>query len=102
MPLLYEECQLIAKQFRSFVTLASCRLSPRIASPLADSSIIVGTVQIQGMAFGGMQAIKSVEVSIYGGVVGVQLASSALTLGKYAWPQLVLQANLPQETHVLS
>lgn len=60
------------------------------------------TVQIQGVAFGGMHSVKGVEVSIDGGKTWQAARFVGPDLGKYAWRQFVLQARLPAGSHKLA
>lgn len=74
-----------------------------INSPLPeDGPQAAGTVQIHGVAFGGMHAVKGVEVSIDGGKTWQAARLVGPDMGKYAWRQFVLQAQLPKGTHVLA
>ncbi|MCZ2406701.1 MAG: sulfite oxidase [Burkholderiales bacterium] len=74
-----------------------------INSPLPeDGPQAAGAVQIHGVAFGGMHAVKGVEVSIDGGKTWKAARLVGPDMGKYAWRQFVLQAQLPKGTHVLA
>ncbi|MGE8317487.1 MAG: sulfite oxidase [Comamonas sp.] len=73
-----------------------------INSPLPEDGAAAGTVQIHGVAFGGMNAIKGVEVSIDGGKTWRPARLVGPDMGKYAWRQFALQATLPKGTHVLA
>ncbi len=74
-----------------------------INSPLPeDGPQAAGMVQIHGVAFGGMHAVKGVEVSIDGGKTWKAARLVGPDMGKYAWRQFVLQAQLPKGTHVLA
>ena len=74
-----------------------------INSPIPeDGNQAAGMVQIQGVAFGGMNAVKGVEVSIDGGKTWKQARLVGPDMGKYAWRQFVLQAELPKGTHQLA
>ena len=75
-----------------------------INSPLPeDGKLKAGsTAQIQGVAFGGMHAVKGVEVSIDGGKTWKAARLIGPDLGKYAWRQFVLQAKLPAGSHMLA
>lgn len=74
-----------------------------INSPLPeDGTLKAGsTAQIHGVAFGGMHAVKGVEVSIDGGKTWQAARFVGPDLGKYAWRQFVLQAKLPAGSHKL-
>ena len=73
-----------------------------INSPLPGSGTQAGTVQIHGVAFGGMHGVKGVEVSIDGGKTWRAARLVGPDMGRYAWRQFVLQAQLPKGTHVLA
>lgn len=74
-----------------------------INSPIPeDGNQATGLVQIQGVAFGGMNAVKGVEVSIDGGKTWKQARLVGPDMGKYAWRQFVLQAQLPKGTYQLA
>ena len=74
-----------------------------INSPIPeDGNQAAGTVQIQGVAFGGMNAVKGVEVSIDGGKTWKQARLIGPDMGKYAWRQFALQADLPKGTYTLA
>ncbi|MEI8028843.1 MAG: sulfite oxidase [Comamonadaceae bacterium] len=73
-----------------------------INSPYPDSGTLgVGTVQIHGVAFGGLQGVKSVDVSTDGGKTWQAARFIGPDMGKYAWRQFVLQAKLAAGSHVL-
>lgn len=66
-----------------------------INAPLPeDGAIKAGRVQIHGVAFGGTHAVKGVEVSTDGGKTWTAAKFVGPDLGKYAWRQFVLEANL--------
>ncbi|CAM4254786.1 Sulfite oxidase [Comamonas aquatilis] len=74
-----------------------------INSPLPeDGAQAPGLVQIHGVAFGGMNGIKGVEVSTDGGKTWKAARLVGPDMGKYAWRQFVLQAQLPKGSHVLA
>ena len=74
-----------------------------INSPIPeDGNQSAGKVQIQGVAFGGMNAVKGVEVSIDGGKTWKQARLIGPDMGKYAWRQFALQADLPKGTYTLA
>ncbi|NMM81830.1 sulfite oxidase [Acidovorax sp. SRB_14] len=75
-----------------------------INGPLPDDGQIAAgaPVQIHGVAFGGLHAVKGVEVSIDGGKTWQAARFVGPDLGKYAWRQFVLQAKLPAGTHTLA
>ena len=75
-----------------------------INSPLPeDGTLKAGSMaQIEGVAFGGMHAVKGVEVSIDGGKTWQAARFVGPDLGKYAWRQFVLQAKLPAGSHLLA
>ncbi|AZG10720.1 sulfite oxidase [Pigmentiphaga sp. H8] len=74
-----------------------------INSPVPeDGTQAAGTVQIHGVAFGGLNGIKGVEVSLDGGKTWRAARLVGPDMGKYAWRQFVLQATLPKGKHVLA
>jgi len=74
-----------------------------INSPISEgNSPAAGLVQIQGVAFGGMNAVKKVEVSIDGGKNWREARLVGPDLGKYAWRQFVLSAQLPAGNYTLA
>nr|WP_194273967.1 sulfite oxidase [Variovorax paradoxus] len=74
-----------------------------INSPTHESGkLVAGTVQIHGVAFGGLDAVKRVEVSVDGGKTWADAQFIGPDLGKFAWRQFVLQARLPGGTHTLA
>ncbi|RCW63226.1 DMSO/TMAO reductase YedYZ molybdopterin-dependent catalytic subunit [Pseudorhodoferax soli] len=73
-----------------------------ITSPGADAGQVrSGRTQIQGVAFGGLHAVSKVEVSTDGGENWQVARLVGPDLGKYAWRQFALSANLPTGTHTL-
>ena len=73
-----------------------------INSPTVDSGTIkTGMVQVQGVAFGGTDAVKRVEVSIDGGKTWADARFVGPDLGKFAWRQFALGVRLPAGTHTL-
>ena len=74
-----------------------------INSPGSDSAPLEkGRVQISGVAFGGLHAVKRVEVSVDGGKTWVDVRFVGPDMGKYAWRQFVLETRLPAGQHVLA
>lgn len=61
-----------------------------------------GTVQIHGVAFGGLNAVRRVEVSLNGGRTWQQARLVGPDLGKYAWRQFVLHARVTPGEYVLA
>ena len=61
-----------------------------------------GWVQIHGVAMGGMQAPRRVEVSIDGGNSWRDASFIGPNLGRYAWRPFVLQAQLKPGTYVMA
>ncbi len=61
-----------------------------------------GLVQIYGVAFGGADPLKGVEVSIDGGKSWKSAALIGPDLGKFAWRTFVLPANLKPGTHTIA
>lgn len=74
-----------------------------INSPSPDSGPLKpGMAQIHGVAFGGLNPVRGVEVSLDGGKTWQVARFVGPDLGKYAWRQFVLQARLPAGNHVLA
>ena len=74
-----------------------------INSPLPESGPLkAGLAQINGVAFGGMNAVKGVEVSIDGGKTWQAARLVGPDLGKYAWREFVLAARLPAGNFTLA
>lgn len=67
-----------------------------ITSPNGETGEVVnaGKLQVQGLAFGGMTAVKQVEVSVDGGKNWVMASFVGPDLGKYAWRQFVVGVDL--------
>ncbi|HEV8258019.1 MAG TPA: sulfite oxidase, partial [Casimicrobiaceae bacterium] len=61
-----------------------------------------GWLQINGVAFGGMNAVRRVEVSVDGGKTWKDARLVGPDLGRYAWRQFVLQAELKPGTYVMA
>jgi sulfite dehydrogenase len=57
-------------------------------------SVEAGSVLIEGVAFGGMTAAKSVDVSLDGGQTWTPARFVGPDLGRYAWRQFVLPVRL--------
>ena len=74
-----------------------------INSPAPDAAgVRAGLVQVQGVAFGGLNGIKRVEVSLDGGKTWNDARLTGPDLGRYAWRQFVLPARLPAGSHTLA
>jgi len=73
-----------------------------INSPLPDGRPKAGLVQIAGVAFGGINAVKSVEVSTDGGKTWKQARFIGPDLGRYAWRPFVLAAKLERGNYTLT
>ena len=67
-----------------------------------DSAHREGWMQINGVAFGGMHAVKGVEVSIDGGKTWQQARLVGPDLGKYAWRQFVLPAHFARGNYIVA
>ncbi len=61
-----------------------------------------GRAVISGVAFGGAEAVKRVEVSIDGGKTWREARFIGPDLGKYAWRQFALSVQLPPGTHTIA
>ena len=68
----------------------------------AAAPLKAGLVQVHGVAFGGTQGIKAVEVSVDGGKTWQAARLVGPDLGRFAWRQFVLPVKLPAGTHVLA
>ena len=67
-----------------------------INSPHVDRGPVkAGTVQILGVAFGGLNAVAKVEVSLDGGKTWTAARFVGPDLGKYAWRQFAFVAKMP-------
>jgi sulfite dehydrogenase len=67
-----------------------------------DAPLRSGFVQIHGVAMGGMNAARRVEVSVDGGRTWRDAAFFGPNLGRYAWRQFVLQAQLRPGSYQLA
>ena len=65
-------------------------------------SLKSGWVQIHGVAMGGMQAVRLVEVSIDGGQSWREARLVGPDLGRFAWRQFVLPVKLEPGNYVLA
>ncbi|GLS41493.1 sulfite oxidase [Mesorhizobium tianshanense] len=70
-----------------------------VTAPLEDSK--AGSVQITGVAFGGMNAVASVEVSTDGGQTWQKAEFVGPDLGRFAWRLFVLPVDLAPGTYTL-
>ena len=61
-----------------------------------------GWVQIHGVAMGGMQAPRRVEVSLDGGNSWREASFIGPNMGRYAWRPFVLQTQLKPGAHVIA
>lgn len=84
------------------MTVKSWINSPSAEDGPSSGQIKAGTVQIQGVAFGGLNAVKGVEVSIDGGKTWQAARLVGPDLGKYAWRQFVLQARLGSGSYTMA
>ncbi|OZI66974.1 SorT family sulfite dehydrogenase catalytic subunit [Bordetella genomosp. 11] len=66
----------------------------------SEGTLPPGPYVIRGVAFGGMDAVKSVDVSIDGGKTWRQAAFVGPDLGKYAWRQFALRVDLKPGDYV--
>ena len=74
-----------------------------ITAPGADGEAVkAGRALVRGVAFGGIHAVKRVDVSIDGGKTWKQAALVGPDLGKYAWRQFALPVELPAGEHTLA
>ncbi len=74
-----------------------------INSPAPEAGAVKsGWVQIHGVAMGGMQAPRRVEVSVDGGKSWREASFIGPNLGRYAWRQFVLQTQLKPGNYTLA
>ena len=74
-----------------------------INGPLAETGPVKeGLVQIHGVAFGGTQAVKGVEVSLDGGKNWYAARLVGPDLGRFAWRQFVLSVRLAPGSYTLA
>ncbi|MCX7218224.1 MAG: sulfite oxidase [Burkholderiales bacterium] len=74
-----------------------------INSPAPDAGAVpAGLSLIKGVAFGGMQALKAVEVSIDGGASWLAAKFVGPDLGRYAWRQFVLSVKLAPGNYTIA
>ena len=74
-----------------------------INSPAPEAaSVRRGWVQIHGVAMGGMQAPRQVDVSLDGGKSWREASFIGPNLGRYAWRPFVLQTELRPGSYVLA
>ena len=71
-----------------------------IVNPLKETD--KGPIQIYGVAFGGTNDVKRVDVSIDGGKTWKQAKFIGPDLGKYAWRTFVLSADLKPGTYEIA
>ena len=73
-----------------------------INSPNPDNAQrAAGSVLVHGVAFGGLHAVKKVEVSTDGGKNWAEARFIGPDLGKFAWRQFVLATQLPAGKYLL-
>ena len=66
-----------------------------VTLPVADKgNVAAGKIAISGVAFGGMKELSKVEVSLDGGKNWKKAQLVGPDLGKFAWRQFVLEADL--------
>ncbi len=74
-----------------------------INSPAPENGPVqAGTLQIKGVAFGGINAVKAVEVSVDGGKTWKEAKFVGPDLGRYAWRQFVLAVTLPAGEYTIA
>lgn len=73
-----------------------------ISGPLPEDGVLApGLHVVRGVAFGGMYAVKRVEVSVDGGRSWQEARLAGPDLGRYAWRQFEAAVTLAAGTHVL-
>jgi sulfite dehydrogenase len=74
-----------------------------INSPAPEGGIVAaGQSLIKGVAFGGINAVKAVEVSVDGGVTWIAARFVGPDLGRYAWRQFVVSVKLAPGIYVIA
>ncbi len=74
-----------------------------INSPAPETGEVpAGDTLIQGVAFGGMHAVKTVEVSVDGGKSWKAARFIGPDMGKYAWRQFVLAVRLDAGNYTIA
>jgi DMSO/TMAO reductase YedYZ molybdopterin-dependent catalytic subunit len=68
----------------------------------AQSLLRSGRAVVQGVALGGTQAVRRVEVSTDGGERWQRAKLVGPDLGRYAWRQFALEVDLPPGEHLLA
>ena len=71
-----------------------------VTHPLMD--VQTGRVQIHGVAFGGINAVQSVDVSTDGGETWQQARFLGPDLGRFSWRPFVLAAELEPGTYTIT
>ena len=84
------------------MTVKSWINSPAPASAAEAAGVKAGPVQVQGVAFGGLNGVKRVEVSLNDGKTWSDARFVGPDLGRYAWRQFVLAVNLPAGSYTLA
>lgn len=84
------------------MTVKSWINSPAPASSAEAAGVKAGLVQVQGVAFGGLNGVKRVEVSLNDGKTWSDARFVGPDLGRYAWRQFVLAVNLPAGSYTLA
>lgn len=67
-----------------------------------EGTLKKGRTTIEGVAMGGMNEVAKVEVSTDGGASWKPARLIGPDLGRYAWRQFVLEADLPAGSHTLT
>jgi DMSO/TMAO reductase YedYZ molybdopterin-dependent catalytic subunit len=73
-----------------------------INRPTAAERLDAGRLLIHGVAFGGMQPLRRVEISSDGGQVWREASLVGPDLGKYAWRHFTAIVTVPAGTHILA
>ncbi|MGQ0751785.1 MAG: SorT family sulfite dehydrogenase catalytic subunit [Betaproteobacteria bacterium] len=72
-----------------------------INHPAGEGPVSAGLVQINGVAFAGVNAVRRVEVSVDGGRTWKEAKFFGPDLGRYAWRQFVLPVRLGAGNYTL-
>ena len=99
----YRMAPLGAKGDTSQPSVQEMSVKSWINSPHPDAAgLRSGTLQVHGVAMGGLHTVARVEVSIDGGATWGEARFIGPDIGKYAWRQFVLPVRLAPGRHVLA
>ena len=81
-------------------TMWEMKVKSWVTHPLVDAAS--GKVRIHGIAFGGINALKSVEVTADGGRTRNQAELLGPDMGRFAWRPFVIMTDLQPGKHVIA